>query len=451
VAPAEDGSIPQADPVPQPATFIVLEAERANRNVSITIHYDAIQELRACLTEGGNSASGILLGRDAEEAIVIEHAAPASSSQPVGLFRTQPAGWPAITEQDLERIRATLPLSATGALFLIVRTLAQRPWSASLFAVHPELPSGAQTPLLEFPFDEYLLRKGWLTDIAPPPVLQPHIVPKPRIARTSSIVAIAAGVALIGGGAVIYRSGWLPSRGAAADTAAVGEVPPASPLALNVTRNVDELTITWNRDSQVVRAALAGTLTIRNGPVSRLIRVTSEQLREGRIIYHPLSGVDSEFRLELAMPDGRTEAESLQVVGFDTVPSFTLPTPASLPAPARQVAERPDAPRSAARSLEPQKASVDPSPVKRVNPTLSRDVLNELRKAAGKVTVSVQVAIDVTGAVETAKIVSATGEPNSGGTNIRLASLNAARQWKFRPAMAGGKAVPADLTLVFDF
>ena len=39
----------------------------------------------------------------------------------------------------------------------------------------------------------------------------------------------------------------------------------------------------------------------------------------------------------------------------------------------------------------------------------------------------------------------------SGGTNIRLASLAAARQWRFRPAMAGGKAVPADLTLVFDF
>jgi hypothetical protein len=450
VAPAEDGSIPQADPVPQPARFIVLDAERANRNVSITIHYDAIQELRACLTDGNNSASGILLGRDAEEAIVIEHAAAVSSSQPVGLFRTQPAGWPAITQPDLERIRATLPPSAAGALFLIVRTLAQRPWSASLFAVHPELPSGAQAPLLEFPFDEYLLRNGWLTDLAPPAVLQPHILPRPRIARRSSVIAIAAGVALIGAGAVMYRSGWLPWRGAAADAAAIGEVPPASPLALNVIRTLDELTITWNRDSQVVRAALAGTLTIRNGPVSRVVRVTSEQLREGRILYHPLSGVDSEFRLELAMPDGRTEAESLQVVGFDTVPSFTLPMPASLPEPARQVAESADT-RSAARSLESRKTSVDPSPVKRVNPTLSRDVLKELRNAAGKVSVSVQVAINATGAVETAKIVSATGEPKSGGTSIRLASLNAARQWRFRPAMAGGKAVPADLTLVFDF
>ena len=143
---------PQVDPVPQPANSIVLEAERANRIISITIHYGAIQELRACLKAPNHSACGILLGRDAEDAIVIEHAAPASSPQSaVGLFRTQPAGWPAITQQDLERIRATLPPSAAGALFLIVRTLAQRPWSASLFVVYPELPSSAQTPLLEFP------------------------------------------------------------------------------------------------------------------------------------------------------------------------------------------------------------------------------------------------------------------------------------------------------------
>ena len=351
VAPA-DPSIPQEDPVPQPATSIVLEAERANRIISITIHYGAIQELRACLNAPNHSAGGILLGSDTGDAVVIEHAAPASSSQAaIGLFRSQPAGWPAITQQDLERLRATLPPSATGALFLVVRTLAQRPWSASLFAVYPELPSSAQTPLLEFPFDEYLLRNGWLTDLAPPPALQPHMIPKPRTLRLPSVIAIAAGMALLGAGAAIYRSGWLPWRGAAADAAAVGELPPASPLALNVVRNLDEFAISWNRNSEIVRTALAGTLTIRNGPVSRVVRVTSEQLREGRIVYHPLSGVDSEFRLELAMPDGRTEAESLQVVGFDTVPSFAVPTPASSAAPSRQVADRGDTRRSAAMPI----------------------------------------------------------------------------------------------------
>ena len=230
------------------------------------------------------------------------------------------------------------------------------------------------------------------------------------------------------------------------------EVPPASPLALSVVRNLDELAISWNRDSEVVRAAIAGHAhdPQRPGepgrsrqPPSNCGKVASCTIRS--------PGVDSEFRLEVAMPDGRTEAESLQVVGFDTVPSFALPTPASLRrSPSRQVADRADT-RSAARRFDRRKPSLDPSPVRRVNPTLSREVLNELHKAAGKVTVSVQVAIDANGAVETAKIVSAKGEPKSGGTNIRLASLAAARQWRIRPAMAGGKTVPADLTLVFDF
>jgi outer membrane biosynthesis protein TonB len=150
------------------------------------------------------------------------------------------------------------------------------------------------------------------------------------------------------------------------------------------------------------------------------------------------------------MPDGRTEAESMQVVGFDTLPSFALQAPAPAAALSRQVAGPADT-RRAARPSDTQTANLDPSPVRRVNPTLSREVLNELQDAAGKVTISVQVAIDATGAVETAKIVSANGEPKSGGTNIRLASLAAARQWRFRPAMAGGKAVPAQLTLVFNF
>jgi hypothetical protein len=53
--------------------------------------------------------------------------------------------------------------------------------------------------------------------------------------------------------------------------------------------------------------------------------------------------------------------------------------------------------------------------------------------------------------VDTAKVVSSTGEPSPSRSYIRLASLNAARQWKFRPATAAGKPAPSESTLVFNF
>jgi outer membrane biosynthesis protein TonB len=89
--------------------------------------------------------------------------------------------------------------------------------------------------------------------------------------------------------------------------------------------------------------------------------------------------------------------------------------------------------------------------IRRATPDLSRDVQNEMRVAQGKVSVSVLASIDSAGTVQSVKVVSSTGEPSPSGPYIRLAALNAARQWKFRPATAGGKPVPSQTTLVFNF
>src|SRR5581483_10012729 len=97
---------------------------------------------------------------------------------------------------------------------------------------------------------------------------------------------------------------------------------------LNASRSLDEYEVSWNRASELVRAATGGTLVIHNGPVVRMVPVSASQLREGRIMYHPISGVDVDFRLELVMPDGRVEAESIAALGFDTAPALTLPVAA---------------------------------------------------------------------------------------------------------------------------
>jgi len=73
-----------------------------------------------------------------------------------------------------------------------------------------------------------------------------------------------------------------------------------------------------------------------------------------------------------------------------------------------------------------------------------------MRSAKGQVLISVLVSIDAAGKVDSAKIVGAANEPQH-GDHIRLAALNAARQWRFRPATSGGQAVPSTLTLAFNF
>ncbi len=441
---------------------IVLEARRGEETIAITVRYAAIVELRGLVKAADVTASGVLLGRCGKDAATIDHCSTAVKAQrAIGAFRTQPGGWPLLTEADLKAIQSSVEKPAGHALFLIVRTLAQRPWSATLFAVNPKEPSTAEAPLLEFPFDEYLLRNGWLTDLAPPPIPQPRVVARPARRRRAPWIALAAAAALIGGGAVAYQLRWRQPASPAETVEAPDPAAPApSALSLKVGRSLDEFEVSWNRNAEAVQTATAGTLTIHNGPVARTIPVSANQLREGRIMYHPLSGVDAEFRLELLLPDGRALAESMQVVGFDTAPSFTLPVPAappdkaparpSLPRQSRQQADRADT-AGVTRQGVTLTGRTEPVPTRRVSPNLTREVLEERRNATGPVTMSVLISIDATGTVRSAKVVSSTGEPVPSGSQMRLASLNAARQWKFRPATVAGKATPAELTLVFHF
>jgi hypothetical protein len=448
---------------------VVLEARRGDRVAPITLQYAAVRELRGLIESPHSPGTGLLLGQYSENAASIAHCVPEGNAPapPIGLFRTQPGGWPVLTEADCIRVQSSIPHAAPGALFLIVRTPAERPWAATLFALDPRQPSPAEAPLLEFPFDEHLLRNGWVNDLTSPPGRQSSTRADSRMRPRKPWMALAAAAAIIGGGAAAYQyrfaSLLAPER---VDPASAIAPAPAAGLSLKVSRTADDLEISWDRSAPSLRNATAGTLRIRNGPVTRTIPVSGDQLREGKIMYRPLFGMDADFRLEVQTAGGKSLAESVQVLGLDAAAPWS-PLPA--------VSQRKESPfgpthsapppveRARTAAVTPRPVAVTPRPVtvpashteavaiRRVEPRRTPEVLAEMKDAKGKVTISVLVRIDSTGRVSSAKVVGSTGEPSPSKSYLRLASLNAARQSRFRPATTGGKPQPSVSTLVFEF
>lgn len=450
----------------------MLEGHRDGRSIALTIRYSLIRAMAARLGRPDAAATGLLCGSYGPEAIALERCAEGpSAADAIGIFRAQPGGWAMVRESDRNALRAA---GVAEGLVLVLLTLVQRPWTATLFVLPAE--GGArELPLGEFTWDEYVLRKGWLLDLAPPPP-PPSCRPARRPGWTSAIPVL---LLLAGCGAAAWR--WLPLHGTAG---APAERPARAntawqPVALRVAQAAGEIDISWNHDAAAIRQARAGTLTIHNGAATRLLALRPAQLREGRVVYHPLPGVDTEVRLEVLDASGRSQAESVQLIAFDTAGAPTLP-PAAAPhpvsgsKPSPLAAEGNDtrdedlsaAPLMLARAgregtgteERPTRAAqfartgrIEPVAIRRASPELRPEVLKELRAATGKVTVSVLVSIGASGSVDDAQVEGSTGEPGYNGPYIRLAALNAARQWRFRPAIANGRPVPSKITLTFPF
>ncbi len=437
---------------------VTLEATvrsvRGVRRVSVTVQYAAVRALRGLLapTRGESTwPTGLLFGNVAGGAITIEHASTApGSGKPIGIFRGQPGGWAALTEADRKKLGIA---GVPGGLVLVVRTLTMRPWSATLLAA--DLEAGADPEILEFPFDEYVLRQGWLLDVAP---VQEPVAPQP-VARPLRRWAAGAAMLALAGAAVVS---WQAQR-AGKRAAEAPEPVRIERLGLQALRNGDDVEISWDRFSDAVRRAAVGTLIIRDGPVTRVVAMRPEELRVNRVLFHPLAGTDMQLRLEVVDASGVTQADTVQVAAPDTgeaqvagVPAPELPKPSPMPEPRQRSTARP-AYTAAARPPRIQPVRVElpanrgPIATRRSEPDITPKVRAEMRKAKGAVTVSVQVSINAAGNVDGAVVLSSTGEPSPSGPYIRLASLDAARRWKFRPAAERGRPVPSKTTLVFKF
>jgi TonB family protein len=238
-------------------------------------------------------------------------------------------------------------------------------------------------------------------------------------------------------------------------------VPEVRPLALQVEKRPTDLILHWNGASPAVRAAERAVLHIRDGPFRRSYDLDLDQLRTGSVYYAPLGG-DLEFRLEVFGRDGEPVVESVRVLSGGLLAAAALPPeppaaarPAPPPAPRRQSAKparkrssrvlqpetlpRPRTVHYAYRDSDPPAGNITaPRPIRQVNPTVPAGAVR------GSAEFGVRVSIDRTGRVTDARLVSQRG---AASRLLADSALNAARMWRFEPALRGGRPVASNTVL----
>jgi protein TonB len=106
--------------------------------------------------------------------------------------------------------------------------------------------------------------------------------------------------------------------------------PPPAALTLRIEHTATDLLLTWNRDSEAVRNAKKAVLSITDGERQENLDLNLADLRNGSIVYSPLSG-DVSFRMEVTGADqSKTASESVRVLR--TKPSPMPDTSGAAPA-----------------------------------------------------------------------------------------------------------------------
>lgn len=363
-----------------------FEVNIPTRPVPIRFEYGAMRDLHAGVA---GESLGLLLGSLSPEALQIRccevlHLGASTKSNPkalhgalrdfinarrhspfqgaerlAGFFRTQTAGWPEMLESDREIAKRYF--RGSESLFLLVQTPAHRPWSAALFELDGDGTPASKTPTREFPFDEYLLRNGYLTALVE--TSEPEDLPAPPNPVRRNIIAALIVVILLAGSAAAYKYKWY--RTAPRADVAGSNAPTSGSLSLKVNRSGNDFEVSWDRLSPTVQQASGGTLTISDGALTRAVSLSGPQLREGRILYTPLFE-ELTFRLEVANPDLGAAAESVQVLawsGKQNADTLTIAPPDPLTnSPARIVANDANLPLRAPQAKLAAPLPVIPNP-----------------------------------------------------------------------------------------
>lgn len=164
---------------------------------------------------------------------------------------------------------------------------------------------------------------------------QPSVAPEAAPARGKTMMygAVAAAVLLLCTILFLYP-GVLRHHGADTVTAPGLDT---SPLALHVERTGTDILLTWNRDSASIQHAKNAVLTISDGDRHENYDMDLSQLRNGSIVYSPLTA-DVSFRMEVTgQQNAKTASESVRVLR--TRPS---PMPDGSQPPADTAAAKPN-------------------------------------------------------------------------------------------------------------
>jgi protein TonB len=158
---------------------------------------------------------------------------------------------------------------------------------------------------------------------------------------------------LLGGAATVTLAiGLLFTSGVLSRKAPSVPAQDTSALSLRVDRNGGDIVLTWNRDSDVIKSASKAVLTIHDGPQQENVEMDMAQLKNGSIVYAPLTA-DVVFKMEVTGSDQlKTTSESVRVLR-------TRPSPMADPnAQQAQSAAQPGAPKTEA----PNTAAAEPAP-----------------------------------------------------------------------------------------
>lgn len=171
---------------------------------------------------------------------------------------------------------------------------------------------------------------------APPPIEDPATQKSSAHGKTV-MVAVLAAAALLAGVVLFLYPGVLRHGKAPALTQE-----DAPSLSLRVERTGADILLTWNRDSAAIQHAKHALLTISDGDRHENYDMDLNQLRNGSIVYSPLTA-DVSFRMDVtAQGNGRNSSESVRVLR--TRPSPMPDGSAPLPDAAA---------KTTARSVEP--------------------------------------------------------------------------------------------------
>jgi TonB family protein len=102
--------------------------------------------------------------------------------------------------------------------------------------------------------------------------------------------------------------------------------PEAGSLLLRAERNAGQLLLSWNREAALVKTASKAVLLISDGDHKEEVELDLGQLRNGSIVYSPVTN-DVSFRLEVTdAKQGKSLNESVRVLAGRPSPTPTPPT-----------------------------------------------------------------------------------------------------------------------------
>jgi protein TonB len=203
--------------------------------------------------------------------------------------------------------------------------------------------------------------------------------------------------------------------------------PPAA-LSLRIEHTATDLLLTWNRDSEAVRNASKAVLSITDGDRQENLTMNLADLRNGSVVYSPLTA-DVSFHMEVIGPDqSKTASESVRVLR--TKPSPMPAADANAPTPPRQPAAPQAADQAASAADEAQsEAAADEQPAARRAPVRTFNVASLAERLRPALPTDLPVAPDLS------------GEPAASGS-VNLGVLAPSSPAVARPASPAANALP---------